>query len=98
MFVFSVPPTQLEGHTETGPWIKVSPDRLVKPGIEPVSPGLQGKRFINYTTSALTLSLPICSLPRAFHAQIQKVLPEWDSNCPLLFFFVFVVFCEGERI
>ena len=37
---------------ETGPRLKVSSDRLVKPGIEPATPGLQGKRFINYTTAA----------------------------------------------
>ena len=30
----------------TGPRLKVSSDRLVKPGIEPATPGLQGKRFI----------------------------------------------------
>ena len=37
---------------ETGPWLKVSSDRLVKPGIEPAAPGLQGKRFIHNTTAA----------------------------------------------
>ena len=35
-----------------GPWLKVSSDRLVKPGMEPAIPGLQGKRFIHYTTAA----------------------------------------------
>ena len=39
---------------ETGPRLKVSSDRLVKPGIEPATPGLQGKRFIHYTTAAPT--------------------------------------------
>ena len=34
-----------------GPRLKVSSDRLVKPGIEPATPGLQGKRFIHYTTA-----------------------------------------------
>ena len=28
---------------ETGPQLKVSSDRLMKPGIEPATPGLQGK-------------------------------------------------------
>ena len=37
---------------ETGPRLKVSSDRLVKPGIEPVTPGLQGKRLNHYTTAA----------------------------------------------
>ena len=37
---------------ETGPRLKVSSYRLVKPGIEPATPGLQGKRFIHYTTAA----------------------------------------------
>ena len=40
---------------ETGPGLKVSSDRLVKPGIEPATPGLQGKLFIHYTTAAPTL-------------------------------------------
>ena len=46
MFVFNVLPM------ETGPRLKVSSDRLVKPGIEPATTGLQGKRFIHYTTAA----------------------------------------------
>ena len=37
---------------ETGPRLKVSSDKLVKPGIEPATPGLPGKRFIHYTTAA----------------------------------------------
>ena len=37
---------------ETGPRLKVSSDRLVKQGIEPVTPGLQDKGFIHYTTAA----------------------------------------------
>ena len=41
---------------ETGPQLKVSSDRLVKPGIEPATSGLQGKRFIHYTTAAPFLS------------------------------------------
>ena len=32
--------------------LKFSSDRLVKPGIEPATPGLQGKQFIHYTTAA----------------------------------------------
>ena len=31
---------------ETGPQLKASSDRLVKPGIEHATPGLQGKRFV----------------------------------------------------
>ena len=37
---------------ETGPQLKVSSDRLEKPGIEPATPGLQGKWLIHYTTAA----------------------------------------------
>ena len=37
---------------ETGPQLKVSSDRQVKPGIDPATPGLQGKQFIHYTTAA----------------------------------------------
>ena len=42
---------------ETWPRLKVSSDRLVKSGIEPATPGLQGKRFIHYTTASPTLLL-----------------------------------------
>ena len=34
------------------PKLEVSSDSLVKPGIEPVTPGLQGDWFIHYTTAA----------------------------------------------
>ena len=47
---------------ETGPRLKVLSDRLVKQGIEPAIPSLQGKRFIHYTTAApipLFISLAI---------------------------------------
>ena len=37
---------------EKGPQLKVSSNRLMKPGIVPVAPALQGKCFINYTTAA----------------------------------------------
>ena len=37
---------------ETEPRLKASSDRLVEPGIEPATPGLQGKQFILYTTAA----------------------------------------------
>ena len=40
---------------ETRPRLKVSSDRLVKPGIEPATPELQGKRFIHFTTAAPTI-------------------------------------------
>ena len=35
-----------------GPRLNVSSDRLVKPGNQPATPGLQGKLFIHYTTAA----------------------------------------------
>ena len=50
VFVFNVPPTARviwrRGHG------LVSSDRLVKPEIEPATPGLQGKWLIHYTTAA----------------------------------------------
>ena len=55
---------------ETGPRLKVSFDRLVKPGIEPVTPGLQGKRFIHYTTAA-PMSVYI-SCARTLHSLSSK--------------------------
>ena len=48
---------------ERGPQLKVSSDRLLKPGIEPATPGLQGKQFIHYTTAA-----PVC-------VELVKLLP-----------------------
>ena len=45
-FVFNIPPTA--GHME----LKVSSNRLVKQGIEPTAPGLQGEWFIFYITAA----------------------------------------------
>ena len=35
-----------------GPQLKVSSDGLVKPGFEPVTPGLQSELFVHYTTAA----------------------------------------------
>ena len=43
--------------------LKVSSDRLVKQGIEPATPGLQGKRVIYYTMGALSC-----------HARIKEFL------------------------
>ena len=37
---------------ETGPQLKVSSDILVKPEIEPATPGLQDEEFTHYTTGA----------------------------------------------
>ena len=37
---------------ETGPWLNVSSDRLVRPGNQPATPGLQGKWFIHNSTAA----------------------------------------------
>ena len=47
---------------EAGPRLKVSSDRLVKPGNEPATPGLQGERFIHYTTAATIR--PLCLLEK----------------------------------
>ena len=53
--VFNVPPSAKV--METGSRLKVSSDRLVKLGIKPATPGLQGKRLIHYTTAASVLHL-----------------------------------------
>ena len=63
---------------ETGPWLKVSSDRLVKEGIEPVTPGLQGQRFIHYTTAApilngLTLSMIFPQVKRKKNFKLKIV-------------------------
>ena len=41
-------PTNSLGHMNTGPRLKGSSDKPVKPGIEPLTPGLQGERFIHF--------------------------------------------------
>ena len=51
VFVLSVPPTA-KVIWRWGHLLKVSSDRLVKLGIEPVTPCLQGEWFIHYTTAA----------------------------------------------
>ena len=47
---------------ETGPLLNVSSDRLVKPGIEPATPGLQGKWLIHYTTAAPIIGIKLIVL------------------------------------
>ena len=55
---------------EIGPQLEVSSNRLEKPGIQPVTPGLHGEQFIHYITVSpriisaigsfsLTVALPI---------------------------------------
>ena len=55
VFVLNVPPTAKV--IWRGPLLIVSYNRPVKPGIEPSTPGLQGERFIHYTTAAPELQL-----------------------------------------
>ena len=40
-----------------GPQLKVSSNRMMKPGIEPATPDLQGECLIHYTTEAPTSKL-----------------------------------------
>ena len=42
---------QQRGHTETGPWFKVSSERLKKPGIDLAIPGLLVQHVIHGTTN-----------------------------------------------
>ena len=44
-------PHQQQGHTETGPRFKVSPETPEKRAIDLATPGLVVKRVINYTTA-----------------------------------------------
>ena len=67
---------------ETGPWLKDSSDRLVKLGMEPATPGLQGNRFIHYTTAAPVLCLlcfRACLLIDALWSPVGKGLTSWLS-------------------
>ena len=43
---------QQRGHTETGPWLKVSSERLEKLGIDLATPELVVQHVIHYTTAA----------------------------------------------
>ena len=36
-----------------GPWLRVSSERLEKPGIEPTTPGLEGEQLNHYATEAI---------------------------------------------
>ena len=57
----------------TGPQLEVSSDRLVKPGIKPETPGLQGAWFIHYTTASLCLSFSSYAL-LCDHSSFAKIL------------------------
>ena len=58
-----------------GPRLKVSSDRLVKPGIEPATPGLQGKRFIHNTTAAPMAVSDCCLLVLEFYLAVGGAGP-----------------------
>ena len=45
----------IEYDRETGSWLEVSPERLENSGIEPMTPGLQGKRLSHQATEASTI-------------------------------------------
>ena len=47
---------------EPGPLLNVSSDRLVKLGIEPANPGLQGKGLFHYTTALLFTGIKLIIL------------------------------------
>ena len=68
---------------ETGPWLKVSSYKMVKLGIEPVTPGLQGKQFIHYTTAA-PIYIYICSEQSENWCNAEIVLVQsWNSQFDL---------------
>ena len=54
---------------ETGPWLKDSSNRLVKPRIEPATPDLHDKRFIHYNTVALNT----CSYCIMIHCDVESI-------------------------
>ena len=49
---------------ETGPWLRVSSDRLVKLGIEPATPGLRGlsKKFVEFVNKNKSTSVDALKL------------------------------------
>ena len=73
MFVFNVPPTAKVI------WRRGHGHRLLKPGIELVTPGLQGKRFIRYTIAApfnplSFITQGISTHPAAYFPEINRYL------------------------
>ena len=68
---------------EKGPQLKVSSNRLMKPEIEPATPGLQVEPFIHYTTVALqcdvvdkplTLYTRVCGFHPCFSSLLGETL------------------------
>ena len=62
---------------EKGPQLKVSSNKLVKPEIEPATPGLQGEHFIPYTTAA-----PQCGVvdkPLSLYTRVCGLDPDFSS-------------------
>ena len=53
---FALKNHQKQGHMETGPWFKVSCDRLEKIGMDLVTPGSVVQRVIHYTILTPKLS------------------------------------------
>ena len=64
-----------------GPQLKVLSVRLVKPEIKPVTPGLQGKGFIHFTTAApdTTTNLEFIEDFRVFSSTCVKMNSEKSS-------------------
>ena len=61
--------------------LKVSSDRLVKPTVEPASPGLEGEQLIHYPTAApFTYTKCVCTCGRD---QLNQAVPKganYESN------------------
>ena len=79
---------------EKGPQLNVASNKLVKPEIEPATPGLQGEMFIHYTTAApqggvvdkpLTLYTRVCGFNPCFSSLLGKTLDRiwsrYDLSC-----------------
>ena len=75
-----------------GPRLKVSSNRLVKPGIEPAIPGLQGKRFIQYTTT-VPIIICICLCHTVLSVSCSLVVTCWERD--YLLALLHVMFTSG---
>ena len=79
VFVYNIPPIAnviwRQGHS------LVSFDILVKPGIKPATPGLQGEWFIHYTTAAEWFSWWVGMVDRWIGRCVDGWMERWKDGC-----------------
>ena len=84
-----------------GPWFKVSSKGLVKPRIELMTPGLQGKQLNHCTTEASSSLVEIALLygcASYYELRLFSQIQFFTMNAHQIFFFVFFLFCKFKAI